>query len=192
MFSLHRNSQKRIYLDNAIYFVTIRTNNGYPYFREEIFCEIFIQNLKLCKKLKRFELYAFNLLYEHAHLLLKPSNKHNISKIMKSLKENVSCDINRVLGVNVSGTPAFRLREIEKKKRIDYSEYRKKYLRKHGKGSLAFPPFRWLWSFHDHIIRNDKDFQNHYNYTAYNHQKHDLPENWKYTSLRHPEIFDDI
>jgi len=111
---------------------------------------------------------------------------------MKSLKENVSCDINRVLRVNVSGTPAFRLREIAKKKHIDYCEYRKRYLRKYGKGNLEFPPFRWLRSFHDHIIRNDKDFQNHYHYTIYNHLKHNLPENWKYTSLKYSEIIDDL
>jgi len=32
-------------------------------------------------------------------------------------------------------------------------------------------------------IRDEKDFVNHYHYTVYNHLKHILPENWKYTSL---------
>lgn len=183
MFIPYRNSPKRIYIDGAIYFVTFRTRGGFPYFQEEIFCDIFMENLKLCKRIKGFELYAYSLLYEHSHLLVKPGTKYNISKIIKSLKENISCDINRVMGTNVSETPAFRLREIGAKKGIDYNKYRKRYLEKFGKRQTTFPLFRWLRSFHEHVIRDEKDFANHYNYVIYNHQKHNLPENWKYTSL---------
>jgi len=180
---IHRNSPKRIYLDGAVYFVTFRTSCGFSYFHEEIFCDIFMENLKLCKRLKEFKLYAYDLLYEHTHLLLRPGERYDISKIMKSLKENVSCDINRVMGTNVSETLAFRLREIGVKKRLDYGKYCKRYLEEYGKGYPEFPPFRWLRSFHEHVIRNEKDFRNHLRYVMYNHLKHGLPEDWKYTSL---------
>jgi len=40
---LHRNSQKRIYLDNAVYFITFKTYDNYPYFKEQIFCDLFIK-----------------------------------------------------------------------------------------------------------------------------------------------------
>jgi REP element-mobilizing transposase RayT len=45
------------------------------------------------------------------------------------------------------------------------------------------PTFRWLKSFHDHIIRDEKDFQNHLNYIYNNAVKHHLvenPEDWKW------------
>ena len=183
---MHRNSQKRIYFDEAIYFITFNTIDGYPYFKENIFCEIFMKNLNVCKQLKQFELYAFNILHNHVHLLLKPGKKYNISKIIKSLKENVSCDINRVINVNDEGaTPASRLRIIYKKKHMNFEQYQRKYIHKYGHNQYVMPQFKWQKSFHDHVIRNEKDFENHYNYTINNHLKHNLSENWKYTSVNY-------
>jgi hypothetical protein len=42
------------------------------------------------------------------------------------------------------------------------------------------------------MVRNAKDFENHYYYTVYNFQKHNLPEDWKYTSLNYSEMIDSI
>ena len=184
---MHRDSQKRIYLDEAIYFVTFNTKDGYPFFEEDLFCEIFMDNLKICKMSKRFELCAFNVLYNHVHLLLKPG-KYNISKIIKSLKENVSCDINRVMNVNEGATPASRLREIYRKKRMDLERYRKLFIKKYGRNTQLIPQFRWKKSFHDHIIRNERDFANHFQYAAYNHLKHGLDEDWRYISANNPNF----
>ena len=56
-FEFMRNSQKRFYGD-YIYFITTKTFQNFPFFREEIFCELFILNLKLAKQLKRFKLFV--------------------------------------------------------------------------------------------------------------------------------------
>jgi len=140
---MHKNSQKRIYSDNAIYFITLNTKDGYPYFKEEIFCELFMENLYICKMLKQFELHAFNVLYNHVHLLIKPRKDYNVSKIIKSLKENVSCDINRVMNINEGATLASRLHEIYRKKGINLERYRKLFLKKYGRNTQLIPQFRW-------------------------------------------------
>src|SRR3989338_6601186 len=112
---------KRILLENRIYFITTKTYQNIEYFKEPIFCGLLVENLRVCKKLKQFKLYGFCVLYDHLHLLLKPGNKYNISRIVKSLKENVSCDINRIINTNVGETPASRLQWIYRNKNIDFN-----------------------------------------------------------------------
>jgi len=53
------------------------------------------------------------------------------------------------------------------------------------------PKFKWQKSFHDHIIRADADFDNHWNYIMHNFVKHGLTEDWEFTGLRFAEILDD-
>jgi REP element-mobilizing transposase RayT len=95
---MHRNSQKRIIEEGAVYFVTTNTYNKHPYFNNDIFSYLFIAQLKLTKILKGFELYAFCILYDHIHLIIKPSDEYNITKVMFSLKKQFSHSANRVMG----------------------------------------------------------------------------------------------
>jgi hypothetical protein len=37
------------------------------------------------------------------------------------------------------------------------------------------PPFRWHKSFHDHIIRDERDFRNHIRYITRQPEKHGIP-----------------
>ena len=69
---------------------------------------------------------------------------------------------------------------------------RNRFILKYGPNQVKFPKFKWQKSFHDHIIKNSKDFENHYNYTIFNFQKHNLPENWEFTSLNYSEMIDGI
>jgi putative transposase len=180
---MHRNSQKRIYVEEGIYFVTFNTKDRYPYFVEEIFCEVFMENLRICIELKHFKLYAHCLLYDHAHLLLKPGRGYDMSKIVKSLKENTSRDINCVISNhrNESDTSTCRFR-LRQKMHV----YRREFIHKYSKSQSEMPIFRWQKSFHDHVIRDERDFANHLSYTAYNHLKHGLNEDWRYTSANNP------
>jgi len=185
----YRNSQKRIYLENVVYFVTFKTYDNFPYFQEEIFCDLFVEELLLCQKMKQFELHAFNVLYEHVHLLFQPMGKYNYSKIIQFLKRHSTRDINFVL--NEGAIRESRLRgggyekyeQFVKKHDEKLVGLRNKFIEKYGLRQTEFPLFRWHKSFHDHIIRGERDFENHLLYTAYNHLKHGLPENWKYTSI---------
>ena len=168
---LHRDFYRRWYTKDTIYFVTTKTQDNFPYFDEEIFAEVFLANLYICKEMKGFELYAFNLLPDHLHMQLKPNNNYNISKIMKSLKQNSSRDINNVMfgfQKKVAATPESRL-PLGK----DLASFRQR-------------------SFNDHRIRNQVDFKRHFDYTIHNHIRHKLSNDWEYTSLNFPELINDV
>lgn len=100
MTKQHRNSQKRIYLQDTSYFVTSKTYDNFPFFQERIFCELFMENLKLCKELYDFWLFGFVLIYDHCHLLMLPKGERDISKIMFSVKKQFSHNCNVVMGYN--------------------------------------------------------------------------------------------
>src|SRR3989344_3237598 len=94
---IHKNSFKRFYGQDYIYYIVVKTKNNYLYFKEPIFCELLLEELKLCKQLKNFKLCSFSLIYDHLNLLIQPGDDYNISKIMKPLKENSSRDINKIM-----------------------------------------------------------------------------------------------
>ena len=164
---LYRNSQKRFYKEGLIYSITSNTKGWVPWFEDEELCEIWLNTLIQVKQLKGFDIYAFCLLPDHFHLLLRPTERFNLSVIMKSFKENSSQDINKYLRSNEGATSTSRL----------HQEY-------------DIEKFRWHKSFHDHYIRNVRDFKNQWNYISYNHLKSGLPRNWEYISLNYPDLID--
>ena len=196
---LHRNSQKRYYLPEAIYFVVIKTFENYPYFEEPIFCDLLVEELILCKKLKGFKLYGFCLIYDHLNLLIKPSDEFNVSKVIQFLKRHFSRNMNHILGFTLEGDIGqCRLQagdyknfiEIIKNHEDKIKQFKDQFIQKYGINQNDFPKFKWQKSFRDHTIRNEGDLQNHYNYTVYNFKKHNLPDDWQYTSLNYRELID--
>jgi len=195
----HHNSQRRIYGD-YVYFITCNTNGEFEFFQYEIFCELWINELRLAKELYKFQLFAFCLNYDHLHLLLKPDNEiANYSEIMRFLKRHFTRNINIILGYNKEDLNKIESdvgqRRLRKRKtwQIEMDEYVKtlqkqyamKYKDKHG-----CPKFKWQKSFYDHLIRDQRDYDFHWNYTMHNFHKHGLPEDWKYTGLNYPELLD--
>ena len=180
----HRNSQKRIIFEDAIYFITSKTYGNHPYFRERMFCDLFVENLKLCKRMKGFLLYGWVLNYDHFHLLIQPNDGFDISKIMKSFKENVSCAINRITDALISpegATTSSRLQGIYRDK-YDISDFKSRFQQKYPNQN-PFPKFQWQKSYFDHYIRNESDFAHHLDYILYNPEKHGLPDDWTYSFL---------
>lgn len=197
----HRNSQKRDYTNNNIYFIVTKTQNNYPYFKEPIFCELLIENLKLCKELKKFKLYGFSIIYDHLNLMVHPIDEFNVSKIMQFLKRHFSRDVNYITGsanegdireCRLQGGNYEKFSSIIKAYDSKVLELKNHFIQKYGHNQTIIPKFKWQKSYHDHIIRNIKDFENHRHYTVYNFQKHNLPEDWKYTSLNYEKMVDGI
>lgn len=176
----HRDSQKRIYFKDACYFITCKTHNNFPFFQERIFCGLFLENLRLCKQLKGFLLYGWFLGYDHFHLIIQPEDRWDISKIMKSLKENSSYMINEIMKPE-GATLTSRLQKINNN-HFDFTNFQSQFHQKYPINH-PFPEFRWQKSFHDHYMRNEKDFNYHMKYIEYNPVKHRLPTNWPYISF---------
>jgi REP element-mobilizing transposase RayT len=190
---LHKNFPKRLCDPAAIYFVTSKTAGNFPFFQEEIFAELFITELGLCKNLKQFELFGFCLNYDHFHLLLRPGKTANLSEILRSLKANYSRDLNALLAGAVP-EPRLQGKQFSQKLQKTFlipnlaqlqTQYHSKYKTKN-----PFPAFAWQRSFHDHLIRNAKDYQNHELYILENYHKHGLPEDWRWRSENFPELID--
>lgn len=196
---LHKNSQKRIIEPNKIYSITTNTFERFPYFENKILCWLFIAQLKMTRLLKNFELYGFCILYEHVHILLRPRGKENISKIMQYLKRHFARNANIITRYQNPSSKEGDIckcrlpREYELSSKMNI--YVKSLRNKFAKISNAPPPFKWQKSYHDHIIRCDKDFWHHYEYITQNLKKHheqDYPENYKFTSLNFLKMIDNF
>lgn len=195
----YRNKQKRFYVKGYKYFITSLTKNRFPYFQESIFCDVFVENLKLCKDLKGFHLYAWFLGHDHFHLLIQPNDNFNYSKIMQFLKRHITRDINYILFPPENRKPRLQnnkykcfhkiISEHDQKLTLLKYRFKIKYLNKN-----PFSKFFWHSSFHDHYIRNSNDFDNHYGYIQRNPIKHELPSNWSYifTSSKYENLIDNM
>ena len=209
----HRNSQKRIIFEDAVYFVTSKTFDNYPYFREPIFCDLFIENLCLCKRLKKFFLFGWVLNYDHFHMQIQPNDEFNISEVMQFLKRHISRNLNIImefgeqLSTHSEGgigqcrlqgsesdyvqrkTLVQKLHQFDILVRILKSRFKLKYPSGH-----PFPKFQWQESFHDHYIRNDWDFDDKLEYIVYNPDKHGLPPDWPYvfTNPKYENLIDNF
>jgi len=149
-----KNKPPLIYLDDEYYFVTVKTFYNKPIFANQKYSQIFKRILKFLESRGDFKISAGVLLPDHFHLLLMPLKK-NVSEIMHDLKSYTSQKINesqrRGILVSSRGNGEARC--------LTYNKY------------VKLPPV-WQKSFHYHIIGNDWDFENHYNYIIWNPEKH--------------------
>lgn len=175
---LHRNSQKRYYIDNAIYFITTNTYNGYPYFEIDVLCELFVYEIETYKQINKFAIHGYKINPEHIHLLIQPYGKHNYSEIICLLKSNFARNANRIFGYNKlfiprkagSRDPAF-----EQHSKL-LNNLRNQFTKQHDVHH-DIPKFKWQSSFYDHIIRNDFDYCQHLKYIQNQWIKHKLSSN---------------
>jgi putative transposase len=199
---LQKPAQKRIYFEGATYFVTNDVYYWQGYFKEPIFCELFIEVLRLAKKIKQFDLYGFVVLLDHFHLLLKPYKSDDLPKIMQFIKRNFTRNINFILGYYAEEAIYKSLLRF-KEKYLKYKDLienhykflfnlRNQFIKKYK--SNPFPKFNWQKSYHDHYIRNKKDFDEHLRYIYENPIKHKIPDakNYKYIYTNYRDLIDEF
>jgi len=194
---LHRDSQKRIYLKDTVYFLSSATYNRYPFFKEKIFCDLFVENLRLCKQLKGFKLFAWLLGYDHFHLLIQPGDGFNYSEIIHSIKRNVSRDVNKIIQ-----PPAGEVPQPRRYQNINYqiigehmdARLREWRLKFQSKSSDICHAFKWQRGFNDQIVRNENDLNAYFEYIKYNPLKHNLSDNWSYvfTNSEYVDLIDSV
>jgi REP element-mobilizing transposase RayT len=157
---LHKGTQKRIYFEGATYFVTGVADERSEYFKEPIFCELFVEVLRLAKTMKRLDLYAFIVLVDHFHLMFLPHKPEDLSKIMQFIKRHFTRNINFILGCTDKGEICKSLLRIRGEYKIyvemiknhyDHLKVLKdRFIQKYGTNQSVFPKFKWQKSFHDH------------------------------------------
>lgn len=76
--------QARRVSNNGIYHIILRGNNQQQIFEDPDDYLKFIEILKECKKISEYQIFAFCLMGNHIHLLIKPT-KENLEKILKRI-----------------------------------------------------------------------------------------------------------
>ncbi|MFC1596190.1 transposase [Candidatus Margulisiibacteriota bacterium] len=183
----HKDSQCRYYKKNGYYFITVCTYAKYAYFDNDVLCELFVEEMNICKRLKSFDILGYKINPDHVHLMLSTPGECNYSEIMRSLKTNFARNANRIMGYNRITMEPERESCMKARSRdlafIDehmdnvYTMHRT-FIENHG-NYHQIPKFKWQKSFHDHVIRvmNPHDYQNHIKYIRNQWLKHNLPEN---------------
>ncbi|KAA3633116.1 MAG: hypothetical protein DWP97_09790 [Calditrichaeota bacterium] len=172
---IHKNSQKRIIVPNAIYFVTTNTYNKFQYFKNVRITHQLIKDIWYVQRVKSFELFGYKINPDHIHILIQPKVE-NISECMRSLKTNSSRNINKLI-----------ISELEQMSSSNLKARSRDRAFKVDKVFLSIPPFKWQKSYIDHIIRGEQDFIQHLKYLQNQSVKHNLTEN-KYLYIN-PNVF---
>ncbi|HPA72468.1 MAG TPA: transposase, partial [Spirochaetota bacterium] len=97
---MHRDSQKRLYVPGATYFITTVTHGRYPYFAEGVLCRMMVDQIQFAQTMLDFSVHGCAIMPDHVHLLITPGDNHSYSRIMFSMKKQSSHNMNRLLGYN--------------------------------------------------------------------------------------------
>lgn len=147
---------KRYYLENRYVFITVVTYNRKPILVENI--NLLRECFKKTLKTFDFEIFAAVILPNHFHLIIKPQNIKEFSKIIGLIKKYFSHAIN----------------EEYNDKNISESRM------KRGEKGI------WQRRFHEHLIRDEKDLFTRLDYIHYNPVKHGYTQNvkdWEHSSF---------
>jgi len=154
-------------VDGEIYFVTSNTINDQRIFTNNEYCQILLKNIDFYRRKLKFRLYAYCIIPWHVHLLILPRRGKNISKIMQLIKYRTARDIRKYNHDLRSRQPGCRLPGA--------------WL----EGQRCLNSI-WQRSFHDRIVRSDRELDNKIDYINYNAVKHrivDDPITWPYSSF---------
>lgn len=142
----------------GVYFFTLVTFNRRQIFRAPEHCALFIQSLEYVNNAHPFNLLAYCLLPDHVHMIWElPEGDMNYPMRMRLVK-------------------SFFSRHFKDDNKTNLPASRK------SKGELAV----WQRRFWEHLIRDEKDLQNHLEYIHYNPVSHGLansPLSWQYSSF---------
>jgi putative transposase len=102
LYNLCMTKIRRYYIPNSIVFITAVTKNRDPLFLKKQNQEILESTINNAMNIHSFEVYAYVLLPDHAHWLLKIIDyQDNFSKVLKCIKGNFTANFKKAN--NVSG-----------------------------------------------------------------------------------------
>ena len=79
----------KIFKTNDVYFVTLQVVGWVDIFTRKAYKDIVIESLQYCQKNKGLQLYAYVIMSNHIHLLVR-SNMDNLSDIIRDFKSYTS------------------------------------------------------------------------------------------------------
>lgn len=134
---------KRIYAENHYVFITVVTYNRNKILINNI--DLLKTSFKIVKKQYAFEIFGIVILPDHFHMIIKPDNPKELSKIIGNIKRNFT-KLTSVGCAPRTNIQASRLNRREKT--------------------------IWQRRFYEHTIRNESELYRFLNYIHYNPIKH--------------------
>ena len=196
---------KRYIEDGQIYFITAVTYNRKPIFKDKQSVNFLLLTIEYLKYFLDYFVYGYCIMPDHFHLLIMPSEKHNISKIMQYIKGNFARRYNQMISRttinknNDSNDDEERdSRTLLNKNNDSMSPLNKNNSRSPLNKNNSRSPLRvtykgcegkecannhknpvWQKRFYDEVIRDERDFNNKLNYIHNNPVKTKLVETAK-------------
>lgn len=166
------------YAQNGTFHITTNTKGKLSWLTESGVPEILIDNLFMTRNVQSAEIFAFCILPNHMHILMRPGEK-GLSDFMHSFKRNSSKDVRCYL----------RDRSGKRTRAAVYE-----YVPHRSRGS--FTPavnIGWQNGFHDERIRDADQRSNALSYIKYNAAKHHIVDDidhWPWSSHHFKHLLD--
>ena len=79
---------RRLYISNAVYFITCATKERHRIFADGADMELLRETVRKVKEIHPFQMQAYAFMYDHFHLQIFVPNTTDISTIMHSIQRN--------------------------------------------------------------------------------------------------------
>jgi REP element-mobilizing transposase RayT len=89
----------KIYDQHSMYFVTFTVHQWVDIFTRKLYIEILIESLKFCQREKGLKIFAWVVMSNHVHLILR-SDKNKLSDIIRDFKKFTSTKIVKLIEEN--------------------------------------------------------------------------------------------
>jgi putative transposase len=95
----YRTRLRRLYVPDALYFVTGVTQTRAPILADPADMELFRATMRAARIYHPFEMRAYVLLHDHFHLLVFVPETSSISKLLQSIQRNYTRNYKRAHGI---------------------------------------------------------------------------------------------
>ncbi|MCK9638941.1 MAG: transposase [Prolixibacteraceae bacterium] len=75
---------------DGLYFITFTVQGWVDVFTRNAYKDIVVENLAYCQKLKGLELFAWCIMSNHVHMIVRAEGKQSLSEILRDFKKHTS------------------------------------------------------------------------------------------------------
>ena len=90
---------RRLYVADAIYFITAVARGRQPLFADDNHLAILRETMREVKKIHPFQMRAYVFIPDHFHLLLRVGNETDISRTLQSIQRNFTLNYKAATGI---------------------------------------------------------------------------------------------
>lgn len=154
----------------GLYFITLTLTNWVDLFTRPVYKHIIIESLEFCQKHKGLLIYAYVLMTNHIHLIVRMSDSNNLSDVIRDFKSFTSKRLTEAIQQNPESRKMLLLGEFSSKaKELNRSKTYKV----------------WQDGFHPIELTNNNMIDQKLDYIHNNPVVEEIvvnPENYKYSS----------